>query len=688
MRRLITVVPMFLGVGAALIALSSASAAPAGTTHLPDLQTIIPTDSFSVGEGADGRELRYTHLVYNNGPGPLEIQPQYSEATGGYRGMQQLFTHDTDGAWSLVSEIRVPDAFEFHAVHGHFHFPLAAFGLYAVTADGGVGAPVSLSPKTGFCISDSYIYNADVEHSGVFVGEQGSCADPATLRGISVGGADEYDYRDPGQAIPVAGVPDGTYWFRAMTDPNNDIAELDESNNETDVLVTVAGGQVSAGTVTHPDTTPPAVSLAAPADGAGVSGTVSLSASTPLTGAGRVEFVVDGERIGTSPDTAPPYSLAWDSTTVVDGQHWLAARATDAQGHTNTSAVAAVNVANAGASSPPALLPPQLAPLAAAPSADTTPPQVSVSDPATGATLSGITNVGAVAADNVGVTSVRFNIDGQPLGAPVTAPPFMTQLNTRAYSDGRHTITAEASDAAGNVGTSAAVTVTIDNSAPPPATISIDTQKSAHTKAKRAKAKQPKSKLASPAITTTKAGDVLVAFVGLDGPNTPRTQTAKVAGAGLTWSLVKRSNTQAGDAEIWAAKATGKLKNAVVTATPERSGYDGSLTVIAFKDAAGTGVAGASGAPSGAPNIYLPAIGTGSWVFAVGSDRDRAVARTPVTGQVLRNQWIATKSGGTFWVQSTAAPNSFPSLVTIHDNAPTNDRWNYAAVEVTPARGR
>jgi hypothetical protein len=25
--------------------------------------------------------------------------------------------------------------------------------------------------------------------------------------------------------------------------------------------------------------------------------------------------------------------------------------------------------------------------------------------------------------------------------------------------------------------------------------------------------------------------------------------------------------------------------------------------------------------------------------------------------------------------------------VTIHDNAPTNDRWNYAAVEVTPAAG-
>ena len=38
-------------------------------------------------------------------------------------------------------------------------------------------------------------------------------------------------------------------------------------------------------------------------------------------------------------------------------------------------------------------------------------------------------------------------------------------------------------------------------------------------------------------------------------------------------------------------------------------------------------------------------------------------------------------------MQSTAAPSTAPGLVTIHDNAPTNDRWNYAAVEVTPVAG-
>jgi hypothetical protein len=58
-----------------------------------------------------------------------------------------------------------------------------------------------------------------------------------------------------------------------------------------------------------------------------------------------------------------------------------------------------------------------------------------------------------------------------------------------------------------------------------------------------------------------------------------------------------------------------------------------------------------------------------------------------MAGQVLRDQWIDSGVGDTFWVQSTAAPNTAPGLVTIHDNAPTDDRWNYAAVEITPAPG-
>ena len=76
-RRLALLV-LFITAACAATA-SGAFAAPAGTTHYPDLQTVIPTTAFSVVQGTDGREFRYTHLVYNAGPGPLEVQPQYSE---------------------------------------------------------------------------------------------------------------------------------------------------------------------------------------------------------------------------------------------------------------------------------------------------------------------------------------------------------------------------------------------------------------------------------------------------------------------------------------------------------------------------------------------------------------------------------------------------------------------------------
>src|SRR4029077_17014649 len=108
----------------------------------------------------------------------------------------------------------------------------------------------------------------------------------------------------------------------------------------------------------------------------------------------------------------------------------------------------------------------------------------------------------------------------------------------------------------------------------------------------------------------------------------------------------------------------------------------GSLTVIAFTNAAGTSVVGRTGAPTGAPDIPLPGVIAGDWVFAVGNDWDRAVARVAVSGQVLVHQKVDSAVGDTYWVQSTTAPSPANALVDIHDTSPTNDRWNYAAVEI------
>jgi hypothetical protein len=80
----------------------------------------------------------------------------------------------------------------------------------------------------------------------------------------------------------------------------------------------------------------------------------------------------------------------------------------------------------------------------------------------------------------------------------------------------------------------------------------------------------------------------------------------------------------------------------------------------------------------------LTTTGAGSWVWGVGNDWDRAVARVVGAGQTKVDEYLASV-GDTFWVQSQSAPGGAAgSLVTLNDASPTTDRWNFAAIEILP----
>lgn len=205
---------------------------------------------------------------------------------------------------------------------------------------------------------------------------------------------------------------------------------------------TTTSAQVAVKVSNTTDTTPPTVSMTAPANGATVSGTVTVSANaSDNVGVASVQFQLDGANLG-SLDTATPYSVSWNTTTASNGSHTLHAIAKDAAGNSTTSANVTVTVSNV---------------------TDTTPPTVSVTAPANGATVSGTVSVTASASDNVGVASVQFQLDGANLGSLDTASPYATSWNTTAASNGSHTLRAIAKDAAGNSTTSANVTVTVSN---------------------------------------------------------------------------------------------------------------------------------------------------------------------------------------------------------------------------------
>lgn len=328
-------------------ALSSAAAAPPPDVLLPDLQSVIPPNELGIVRPAQaGREFRYTHIISNLGQGPLEIRPEYDAITDGAKGFQRFYAR-RDGQWIMASERPIVGGFLYHAVHGHYHYPLAHFGLYGVAANGAVGAPVTLSPKVGFCIADSVPVDSSLPFAGRFGYSGGLCSDPRSVLGISIGWGDLYDYRDDGQAIDATGVADGTYWFRSIVDPGNYLVEANESNNITDVKVRITGDTVTVLESAHPSSRPPAVSVTAPTPGSTVNGTVALTASaTDIDGVTGVQFLLDGQPVGPL-DTAAPFTVDWASTGVSNGSHLLSATAINGLGNHGTAEAVPITVSNA-----------------------------------------------------------------------------------------------------------------------------------------------------------------------------------------------------------------------------------------------------------------------------------------------------------------------------------------------------
>jgi hypothetical protein len=187
---------------------------------------------------------------------------------------------------------------------------------------------------------------------------------------------------------------------------------------------------------------PVAPTITSPANGAGVKGTVNVTASVTSPVAG-VQFLLDGNPLGAE-DTVEPYSVQWNTATVPNGLHVLSAQSRDTVGNTATSLGVSVDVGN-----------------------DATAPAVAVTSPRDGATVTGSNvTVSANATDNVGVVGVQFLLDGAPLGAEVTTAPYSTRWNTgskgRGGSNlGNHAVSARARDAAGNVTTSVIVRVIV-----------------------------------------------------------------------------------------------------------------------------------------------------------------------------------------------------------------------------------
>lgn len=196
------------------------------------------------------------------------------------------------------------------------------------------------------------------------------------------------------------------------------------------------------------DTAPPTVSITAPTNGSSISapGTVGITAtaSDAASSVTKVELYIDGALKTTL--TTSPYSYSWNTSGVSLGSHTIAAKAYDSFNNVGTSATTTVTLA------------------------DKTAPTTSITAPSNGSTVQGTATVNANAADNTGgtgISKVELYVDGV-LNSTDTASPYSFAWNTTTASNASHSLTVKAYDGASpaNVATSAAVSVTVDNSAP------------------------------------------------------------------------------------------------------------------------------------------------------------------------------------------------------------------------------
>ena len=146
-----------------------------------------------------------------------------------------------------------------------------------------------------------------------------------------------------------------------------------------------------------------------------------------------------------APRTPPPRTRSPGTRPRPNGAHTLRAIARDAAGNTTTSAPVSVTVNN-----------------------DITPPTVSVSAPAAGATVTG-TTPSTPPPPTTSAWPGSSSPSTGPTSAPRTrAPPTRSRWNTTTATNGAHALRAIARDAAGNTTTSSPVSVTVSNTGTPP----------------------------------------------------------------------------------------------------------------------------------------------------------------------------------------------------------------------------
>jgi hypothetical protein len=228
------------------------------------------------------------------------------------------------------------------AQRGSHHLPLTALTVcfLLLFAGGALAAPsgkggkptkptISIaSPSSGSKASGSVTVTGSASDGSASLANVKVSVDGGTYRSAS--GTTSWNF-----PLNTASYPDGAHTIAAQaTDSRGSTAVTTETLTFSN---SAAPPPPPPPPPPSPDTTPPSVSISAPADSSTVSGIVSVTgSSSDNVGVSTVQVSVDGGGYQTAQGTTN-WSDSVDTTTLTNGPHTFTARATDTSGNVSTT---------------------------------------------------------------------------------------------------------------------------------------------------------------------------------------------------------------------------------------------------------------------------------------------------------------------------------------------------------------
>ncbi len=285
------------------------------------------------------------------------------------------------------------------------------------------------------CISPNYSFGHELGH---LMGSNHAPDDPTGTGAFSY----SFGYKDPGRNFrtimaydcPGGSCPRVLRWSNPNLTLNGLVTGTSTQNNA--LSIDNVRGVIANFRQEIASNTPPVVNITAPANGA------TVAQGSSVTFSGTASDAQDGNIAGSlawtsSLNGAIGSGASFSTSSLALGSHTITASVTDSGGLSGSAQISL----NVGCG-------------------DSTAPTVAITSPANGASVSGTVAINASASDNVGVTQVRFFIDGAQVGTDSSAP-YSYSWNTAAATAGGHTLQARAFDACGNQGSSAVINVTV-----------------------------------------------------------------------------------------------------------------------------------------------------------------------------------------------------------------------------------